>query len=333
MRKISFLIILLLVICGLIPSAKISAFSVSTSDSRIEESIFPSTFDPGDTATINLKSYYLNLDSCQIGWTENGEDKTTAIGNKSFSFTSPTLGQTTKIKATVICDNNIATLVFAFQGNNLNFLISADTYTPPFYRGAKLASINSTIKVVSVPEVFDDSGNLISSDTLVYRWSIGNQLLQEASGYNKNTLVIQGGDLPSLKTINLKIYSLGGELKAEKNVTISVNKPKIFIYEKKPLLGELAQSVWSGDKTITGDEVTLAAEPYFFSATSLKNSRIKFSWQMNNKELDNKDNSLAMVFRVDQNTTGQANINFSATDQDNILNVVKTSLNLFFGQK
>jgi len=315
------------------------AFYQST-NGKLEAVVSPDNPGAEQTVSILLKSYFYNLDGCLFTWTVDDIEITKGTGQKTFSFKTAPIGKANAVSAIINCPGIAETITknFVFQSNDIDFLISADTYTPSFYRGGTQPTANSGAKIVALPQVYDNTGNLIPATELIYRWFKNGKLMTNSSGFNKSVLNVRPIDSEGLDNIKLEISSLAGEVKVVKNVPLTLTAPKVLFYETKPLSGVQYQNSLSGDLDLKQEEISLIAEPFFFNNTDLANNLIKFNWTMNKQDFTaNSNGGQITTLRQEQGVVGTATVGIrvssvnNKTSAENILRMSFGQRNLIFG--
>jgi len=332
MNKRISLIIILSLLAFILPG-KTLAYYESTSDGDLRAIVIPENPGPNENVTINLQSYLLNLDTCDYTWTLNSQTAQSGIGQKSLSFQTPGLGQTDTLQLSLSCqDGSSQVKNFVFQSNDADFLTSADTYTPPFYRGGAKPTSKSQLRVVVLPQVFDANGTPISAKELVYKWSKDGKPMLTSSGYGKSAVNIEAEDTgPS--NLAVEISTLSGETKVVKSISIPLSQPKLILYENKPLLGIQYQAGLNGSSNLTGEETNIVAEPFFFKDESLSIGNIGLSWYMNSQPITEGISGQSLTLRQAGTQSGQAMIQVVARDSSNPLVNAQNSLQVNFGKK
>lgn len=329
----NFLLIFILLLAIVLPFT-VSAYYESPGPGDLRSNVYPSNPGVNQKTSITLGSYILNLDSCNILWKQDGKQIDQGIGKKFLSFTTGKLGQVVSISATLSCTGrDQITKNWQFQVNDVDFLVTADTYTPPFYKGNSRITPKSSVKIIAMPQVFSSTGELIEDEFLVYKWTKNGKAMPISSGYGKKSITIQANELPGSTSYAVEISSPSGEIKAFKSTTVRVEDPKIIFYENKPLLGLQYQKGQGKSLTLTENETTLAAEPFFFANADITNGKLIFNWSMNSKEIPPNDNGRSINLRQNAGQTGEATIGLQVSNDTNFFSAAKKSLQVNFGQK
>jgi len=331
-KRFSFGIFFLLL--TFILPGKVLAFYESAGPGDLRANVYPANPGINQKTSINLASYLINLDSCTFVWKEDGATSQEGIGQKSFSFTTGKLGQTISITTAINCpDKNPMEKNWLFQTNDVEFLIPANTYVAPFYKGNSRISSNSSVKIVAMPQVFNATSELIPATNLIYRWTKNGKEMPISSGYGKNALSVQASEIPGTTNYSVAITTLSGETKVTKDFQIRTENPQVIIYENKPLLGLQYQKGQNKIFNLAEKETTLTAEPFFFSNSDLVNNVITFNWSMNNKKINSSPDGRSITIRQTDGQTGEATIELGVTNTTNVFSTAKKILTINFGQK
>lgn len=241
----------------------------------------PTSPGPGDTVTLAAQSSSFDIDSAYLTWTEGGKVISEGTGDKTVTLSAGAIGAKKTIDLSVQVPN-VGTFTASQTINPalVNLIWEADTSVPPFYQGKALLGWGATYKVVAVPEISEGNATIDPSH-LIYTWSKNYSVDASQSGYGKNVYqsdgsinYTRGGD-----TISVSVSTQDGSATAEGSITLSPVSPSILIYIESPLYGVLYnQSI--AETTLTGDSITLHAEPFFFSDVSSAIGALV--WDMNN---------------------------------------------------
>lgn len=332
MNKRFEVIIIFLIISFLILPGKIFAYYESPGPSDLRAVVFPVSPRPGDRITINLNSYLLQLDACSFSWRKAGTEATQGVGKKTYTFSAGELGQVIPISAIIDCaDRQSIKKDFVFQSNAVDFLTAPNTYTPPFYKGNTRATPGSQVRIIAVPRVFDGEGKEMNPENLIYRWTKEGKAMPQSSGYGKSTVLITTDPLPGTATLGVEISTLEGETKTSGSINVRTANPQILIYESKPLVGIQSQKSLAGTLTLSQEEMTLIAEPFFFPNQTITSNRIAFGWSMNGKSITPNSDGRSVTLRQEKGKTGEALISLKTSDLSNVFSSIQKTLNIKFG--
>jgi len=285
------------------------------------------SFDPAipqanDVVTATLVSYSIDLNALPVKWYVNGRMVDSGLGKKTFTFKMGVLGSALNLRVEVDTpESQYGTIVLqsAITSASVDFLWQADTYTPPFYRGKALPTSQSMIKVVASPTFFSASGKLLSGP-FVYTWEKESETLGDVSGTGKNTLIFTGNYAYNTDNIRVIVKTIDGSIAADRTDNIMISVPKIVFYQNKSLEGVRYETAINSDFQIPETEVTIHAEPYFFSFPSRNKNNGNFAWILDGQTLtNNPDDPSEYTLRTPDKGSGSVNVSLEITNRDHYM--------------
>ena len=321
--KLIFLLLLIIFI-PLLSNAK------SSGNSSLSVTSIPEIPRPNKNVSLSIESFSFNLNKAYISWSVDGVQKLVGIGKTSFSFKTGNVGVSSVIRISVSVGGgfDIITKNIHINPAEIDLLTDAiNSYTPPFYKGKALASSNAIVKIVAVPNMVEN-GVRLPSKNIVYSWSWnGNKRdIIDQSGYGKNTIFIKKDMLRSNERIEVVASSISGSTRARSIIYLFRHKPKIIFYEKKALRGTLYEKALSNKISIGSGELTVVAEPYFFSTNNLFDS-VNIDWKMNGKSIKNSEKeSNTITFTTNKKTKGTSTISVYIKHISKILQSASNSM-------
>jgi len=281
---------------------------------------------PGQEVVITISSNSTDLAKAKITWRTNSTIGLQQIGATKFTFTMGKLGESKAVNVFVERnDGGVIEQTYFFTPTEVDLIYSADTYTPPFYKGRAWPTHQSTVKVVALPRILDDSDKLIPIDTYTYTWKRDGRVVQDQSGYGKNVFTYTSGLLDENVEISVKVSPLNYRSEGAASIIITPTDPKIVIYEKNPIYGTIFENAISGIYNLQRNEITFEATPFFFDINNLN-----FSWIMNNQPIENIQKNTEVTFRIEGDATGRSDISARASNNVKILQSAGEQFTLFF---
>ncbi|HUD04041.1 MAG TPA: hypothetical protein VMR73_00930 [Candidatus Paceibacterota bacterium] len=267
--------------------------------------VVPSAPAPNSTVYLQAQSSSFDIDSAYITWTVNGQVFAQGTGDKNISVPTGPLGSPMQITVNATTQNSgVFSASTAINPSSIGLIWEADTYTPPFYQGKTMRAWGASYKVVAVPEVALN-GVLAKPDSLVYKWSKNNSVDGDVSGYGK--YVYQGDNSISYTRggddISVTVSTSDGTVVGESSITVPVTQAAILIYEDNPLYGVLYNQALDTE-TLSGDSISLRAEPFFFSLPTVATQSLV--WTLNGNAVPDFDGSPSITFARQNKTAGQA---------------------------
>lgn len=244
--------------------------------------IIPNNPAPNSRVEAKISSFNFDVNRANITWEVAGAVILKGVGKNTVQFKSPEYGKEKKITAYIItADGAQISESIVLRGNDTDLLLEPLTSTPPSYRGRALSVLGSRVRVVAIPYLFK-RGALIDSSKLIYDWSLDFKKDINASGAGKNSFTFQLKDYDDY-TVILRVSNIANNISFEKSITVSASdfKPKVLFYEEGPLFGPRYERALTNTINMFSDEISLRAEPYFFSEKSLR--ELNFKWKMNSE--------------------------------------------------
>lgn len=279
--------------------------------------ISPSFPKAGKSFTVEARTLTFDRARANIKWYLNGVLYSSGVGRVEESFTASEVGSSMTIQAAATTpSNSVYQDQITLNISAIDFIISADTYTPPLYRGAAWPTIGSTITVHAIPHLHI-KGKRIKTEDLVYIWRLNEDQMYDQSGGGKNkiTFFIDNFRNQSHK-ITLVVSDRQNIVQFRDTFEPEMRSPKIVFYEYRPLLGPstLASSSFTVER---GSTVSVIAEPYFFSLAALK--RATLAWTLNSKPVEGSaQNRLLLDLTAPEDANVRGNLRLSIKDPKSV---------------
>lgn len=290
MKKI--FIVANLILFSLVGPLCVSAQTVSViRDTDVTVKLSPSIPGPNEQVTITLQTFAFDLNKATISWTVNGKlTPSIQTGGKSLKVTTGGIGTTTNVQVSISGSGfDTITKNILIRPAEIDLLWEVkDSYTPPFYKGKALPSSESTLKFTAIPNIKSAGGTKLKSSDFVFNWKRNFNSDQAASGYGKDSFEIKHNYLNKEEVVGLVVSGVSIPTGASTQETIVPSQPKILFYEQSPLYGTLYQKELGQLFTMTSDETSLVAEPYFFSPKNVIYSDVQFKWNVNGASVSNQ---------------------------------------------
>ncbi|MEX0934049.1 MAG: hypothetical protein WD003_02205 [Candidatus Paceibacterota bacterium] len=291
---------------------------------------FPQVPAPQEEVFINVESFSVDLNRATLRWFVNGTLFTSGVGVKKITIKVGEVGEETRVSVTATTPEGVVlNEEIRFTPTLVSLLWESNTYTPAFYKGKALLTTDNKIVVTALPWFSVDGVSFLNPQGLVYTWSRNGRVLGSLSGFGKQTLTITGPSLFQEMDLSVAISSFGGSLRGEASLTLSPQEPEIFFYEKHPLRGVLSERALGGEYSFFPDEITLHAEPYFFSQEDV-GSNLVFTWLLNGKEITGALGQEITLRKPEE--AGRSRIGLKITNRNNFLQEVRRFLSITFGE-
>lgn len=277
--------------------------------------INPTNPRPEDRARASVESYSTDLNSADISWFVNDSIVDRGMGIKTILFTTGKAGSETKVSVVIqTVDGLILEKEVFIKPTSVSLIWEADTYTPPFYKGKALFSHQAVLKVTALPEFIDTNGVPVSPSQLIYKWKRNGTVMNESSGFGKQTLSVKGAVITRPFSINVEITTTDGTLKGNASMVVASTNPTLLLYEESPAYGTRFAKAITDVFNLNKEELTLIAVPYFFSVSYP--DELNYSWLLNGTLIDNKN---MVTFRNENNQSGTSQLSVKTENVDKFL--------------
>ena len=313
---VSFVVCFLLLSCLNISNAQ-TLFGVSEVATLKAN---PSLPGPNTVTTISLDDYSLNTVGARISWSVNGVEVPSELNKRSIEVTTGKLGQKTTVKATIARPTGAPlSASITLTPVAVAIILEAQTYTPTFYTGRPLPSMDAPMRAIAVVQ----TGTPVSPATYSYTWSLDTTVLGGGAIKGKHVLDFT---MPRYdrKSLSVQVYDQNGILVGRSSVTLDAEEPELLFYEQSPLRG-LQEKVIASPFPLLGDEVTLYGEPYYLHRVS----DADYSWTIDGSEATPDTNTPNAITLQSLGTTGNANIDLEVVTRAKIPQFVSGGFNLF----
>jgi len=286
-------------------------------DPFVSLSITPPYPSGGETVSLQVTSYGIDLSSATITWYINGVQTEKAVGLTQKTLVARA-GKTDTISAVITGrDGTTVEKSILLSPSDVDIVWEAiDSYTHPFYKGKALPSSGGSIRVVAIPHIINASGSFIPESELVYTWSIDGfkRDVMSQSGYGKHTLSLVKNILTEKETVSVDINSRDGSRSAGGSVSIISTEPEVLIYEHRPLLGIWYAHAVVDQLRLFSSEMSLIVEPFFFSLPTKNTNFLQYTWTMNGKRIPTDAMSpRSAIFGVPQGVSGNTSVSVNIT--------------------
>lgn len=300
----------------------------------VQYTVVPETPGPNELVRIVVDGIGTFLGNSVVTWQKNDVTVASGIGLRSYSFTTGGVGEVTRVRVSVASTvHGTITREFVFSPSVVHLVWEADTTAPPFYQGKALYTAGSRIKVAAFPTVLLQ-GARVPNNQISFQWRHNDALVPEQSGLGKNTFTVYGDQLQTGENILVDLY-INSTLVGQGRIFVPAVEPQVLVYSRDPLRGLLLDQALFGNVSLSGKEVTLQAEPFFFANVSKIRETLRFAWTLNNLEATGPDSARGLLtLRQTGSGAGFASVGVTLqnTDLDRLIQSADTALGIAFGQ-
>lgn len=312
--------------------ADISNYDSSTNASDIDATVTPPNPGAFTTITITLDSNIVDLRRYMITWYVDGTSVGRGIGKYTLLAKTKGYGQTTTIRAAIALDTGTITKDISLTPEDMTMMWeAADAYVPPFYEGKKLPGRESIIKIVAIPN-FISNGSALSPLNAVYNWQRNGNVVENASGYGNDSLLIKQNMLRANEQIEATASDVTNNIQATGDITIPLFDPKILFYSLNSITG-IKSPIANTSINFNTPSTTIIAEPYNFSVMNHNPNSLSLSWTMNNNPITISDvKNQTLLDLQNPGTSGLATIGLSITNPKTQFQSANNSISALFNQ-
>lgn len=325
-RNIACVLILLLF------GAALSAAAQGVPLDPLRVRVTPEVPGPRSAVRMELQDATASLRDAVITWSLNGKPALSGAAKRSFSFTTGALGETMLITVRIETGGGVIEREFAFRPGVVHLVFEADTYVPPFYRGKSRLSPGAAVRVFAFTDIRDARGVRIPDANLLFEWERGKVKFADRSGLGVSSFSFSGNQLASGEDITVNVLAKDGTRVGRGELFIPATDPVIRFYERDPLRGIVYERALAPGTAFSGEEVTVVAEPYFFSGTSRSSSALSYEWKIDGEPVAQENTSGILTLRNERGDAGEALLSVSVQNKARarLLQAAEAQLPLLF---
>lgn len=301
MRHVAIALLLLFA-----PTLVVAQYDIVPSDVSLD--MMPQMPYPGDLVTLTVRG----ADNREGGVMWYVDGKKTASNTTTTSLIAGRLGSEITVDAVVIVGEVSETLTAYVRPAQLELVWSADSYTPPFFKGRALPGIGSTIAFEAVPH-FQKGDTAISLKDIVFTWT-RNGAVSSQSGPGRSHALFPGPALFGTDVITVEARTIDGLRAARASVRLPSTDTHLVLYHDHPLFGVLFNNPFTQPRNLSEKEVAIIAVPFYAHMAARQHPT--YLWHINAQEATpNPDTPDRLVLRSDAPSV--ADITVSLSDQSN----------------
>lgn len=309
----------------------ISSAQIPSSIDGIEINITPELPAPGQTVTVSVESFSTDLNAASIVWVISGKNFAKGVGTKSIDFPAPALGKTTTVLVVIMTvEGREVRKTTTLKSGGVDLIWESAGFVPPFYKGKSFFAYENQVKITAIPHLAGTTATELDPKTLVYKWTENDKVIQDQSGYGKQTLTIQE-NIPRPLKIQVEVGTANGTSKAIGRMTLAPGDPSISFYEENPLYGVLYNKTLTNRVRLINQEITIRAVPYTFNTS--KQSPLIYNWSVNNLERGDLSTNESVTLRTKGDVVGTSNVSLRIRNENNILQGAESTVNVEFSKK
>jgi len=288
----------------------------------------PSNPHPEQSVSVLVRSFSADIDRSTVSWYRNGILAESGVGDDQYDFTLGGAGTIDTIRVVIqTLTGAIAEKTLVIHPSDILLIWQADSYTPPFYRGKALHTVESDTTVLVIPNIVVD-GTLVPSSSLIFTWKRDGVVLGSLSGIGRDTLTFDGSVLSRATDITVTVETLDSSVEARRNLRIPVSQPILYLYERSPVLGILFNSALLDRFRMRKEETVVEAFPYFFS-TKDRYKVPTYEWHVGSNLIN--DNTSPNITLRQGEGGGDTFLSVRAKNPSSILEISNRGVTIEFG--
>lgn len=308
-------------------------FAQSAVPDPVRYIVSPEVPGPNETVKITIEGTGTFLGEAKITWYQGGGIVKNGVGEREYSFITGAIGQATTIRTTIESSLGAFGKTFTFTPSSVTLLWEADTSLPPLYKGRALYSAGSPLTIVAFPTVLHN-GSRIAPSALSYQWKRGDEPVPAASGLGRTVFRFTGDQLKTSEDVVVDVYS--GNVKVGSGaVSIPATTPLLTLYQYDALRGPEYDVAFPAAISLTGSEISIKAEPYYYSNPSKKGGALRYEWRLDGTEATGPDTARG-ILTLRQTGVGQGESELLVSLQNynpaEFVQAAESAVRIVFGQ-
>lgn len=260
------------------------ALNLPPSASPILITLDPRHPTPNSTVRVSVTSVTTDLSQADAEWRVNGAIAKEGEGRLSFEVPVEEFGSFTDVAVTIWRNEVLlGREELRIYPSSLDLIWAADSYTPPFYRGKRLASPGSSVTLRAITLLPDESGKAVPVRDIFYTWYRNGAVQERASGKGRASALFPAPLPGSTDVIEVEAAVDEGGARAIARADIPAAEPLIALYHDHSLFGVLFHDALGERATVPDLEATFAAFPYF--SPDPRDRALSFVWRVNGKNV------------------------------------------------
>lgn len=242
---------------------------------------FPDSPREGEEVKLTISSDKYDLNIASTSWSVDGQIVDSGIGRKTLTLKTSSTGLPQIVLITVEQDGYNPAQVQKVVEANTNFILyeGVDSYVPSFYKGRRLPTKEGIVRAAFFSFKDGDIIGFNSASEDNYTWKVNGEQKNDLSGQNK--IINNINSKITDNVLNLQVVKQDANQNRKlTEINVPLQRTEVLVYktDEKKLLKQVL-----GD-TEVGKKIYLLVEPFFFSATSKKDTNLLYTWKVNDVE-------------------------------------------------
>ncbi len=284
----------------------------------------PSYPAPHSTVVVSLDDYSVDAIGATVSWFVDGERRSDLENERSISLRTGDVGEKLSVRV-VLTKTGAPSLSkeITLTPSVVDVVVETDSYVPTFYKGRRLPTHNTPMKLVAVV----DDGSSMPLSAYTYKWSRAGSVLFGGPVKGRYAVTITSS-LFGEEEISVEVFANDGRSVGRGEVEINLVEPEVHFYEHSPLLGLLLREV-RNPFSFVSDETTLFGEPFFLN-TALTAQSADFVWKLDGTEVQSKTGIPNALVLARTGGAGSAQVEYRVVTKGTVPQFIEKALNLVF---
>ncbi|MFA6502843.1 MAG: hypothetical protein WCT45_01125 [Candidatus Paceibacterota bacterium] len=287
-------------------------------------SVTPQYPTPYSQATLSFLSTSLDLANATMTVSVGGK-RTYAGSVQPVNVALGRAGSVANVTVTVTSAGAVYSKNVTIQAQDVSLVAEPMSSSHALYQGKPLVPVEGGTRIVTVANIRDAGGKIVSPDSLSYTWTVDGTLIANSSGIGKGTIIVASPLKYRGRTVSVDVKSQDGALVGGAEISLSVTEPTVRVYVNDPLLGIRFDHALTDTYAIRGAEASLYAVPF---SMPLVGGAPTVQWFLNGTAAQTGN---TLTLRPAGTGEGRASLSLTATT--NTAAVASTNLSLSFGAK
>lgn len=333
MNRLLFFITLILINTLFVVS--INAQGIPINGGAIDISLSTESVIPDQKITITAKSYTIDINSAEVVWEMDGKTIQKGFGLTKLEMIAPPLGK--KIKLTVSASTNTGIKLsdsILISSGSVDMIIEGDGYTTPLFQGKLPLSYQNTFRIIAVPHLADSKGVEYKAQDLVYQWKRNSRVIEDQSGYGKQTLSLVGDIVPREATISVTVSTRDSKERTTGYISVPYISPSVSFYEDDYLYGPLFNKTIKSPIIIGKEkELNVLMAPFGFNKPTKGLGNLALTWTINGHERPELSANESITLRAPDGVSGSSRVGLEITNDKQILQNANNGFSIKFNSR
>lgn len=307
-----------------------NVFAQTDTTTDVAVNLVPEHPGPYQSVSLSLQSYSLTTAAADVRWTIDGKPSIGGIGQDHISLTTKGVGVPTTVMIIVTpVGATPITKTVTITPMSVDLLWQAtDSIVPPLYRGKALPTSESGMRFVAIPNIRSGGSGLAPSGAFIYNWQENFDNHQANSGYGKDFFNTKMDYLKSIERVGVDVVTRDGQTVTTAESSVAPHKPMLLWYAASPISGPDFGNSLGNSYPVSGSDVSILAEPYFFSPGNPASPQLGYTWLLNGRPATPSNIPNVLFLHRDTDAAGDANVALSISNPAKLFQDISANLTL-----